>query len=93
LQQVKETTLEAYEHQDVPFEKIVDAVVKERDLGRNPIFQVLFVLQNTPGVPELRLGNLQLSREIFENTTAQFDIIWNLNRNRNWSAGICAIPY
>ncbi|MDQ6763418.1 MAG: amino acid adenylation domain-containing protein, partial [Bacteroidota bacterium] len=36
LQQVKATTMEAYEHQDVPFEKVVEAVVKERDLSRSP---------------------------------------------------------
>ena len=42
LQQVKQTTLEAFEHQEVPFEKVVEAVVKERDTTRNPIFQVLF---------------------------------------------------
>jgi hypothetical protein len=36
LQQVRMTTLAAYEHQDVPFEKVVDAVVKDRDMSRNP---------------------------------------------------------
>ena len=62
LQQVKTTTLEAYEHQDVPFEKIVDAVVKQRDMSRSPLFQVSFMLQNTPEVPELRLGESDIFR-------------------------------
>jgi len=44
LQQVKATMLEAYQHQEVPFEKVVEAVVKERDLGRTPLFQLLTVL-------------------------------------------------
>ncbi|MEJ7738034.1 MAG: amino acid adenylation domain-containing protein, partial [Chitinophagaceae bacterium] len=77
LQQVKQTTLEAYEHQDIPFEKVV-AVIKERDLGRSPLFQVLFVLLNTPEVPELRLGELSLFKEDYEHTTAQFDITFLL---------------
>jgi non-ribosomal peptide synthetase component F len=51
LAEVKNTTMDAYEHQEAPFEKVVEAVVKERDLGRSPLFQVMFVLQNTPDVP------------------------------------------
>ena len=42
LNNVKQTTLEAYEHQEVPFEKVVEEVVKERYHNRSPIFQVLF---------------------------------------------------
>src|SRR5665213_1364270 len=79
LQEVKATTIGAYAHQEVPFEKIVDAVVKERDMSRNPLFQVLFVLQNTPDVPELKIGDLRLSAESREHTTAQFDISFMLN--------------
>ncbi|MEO7583966.1 MAG: non-ribosomal peptide synthase/polyketide synthase [Ferruginibacter sp.] len=78
LQQVKATTLEAYEHQDMPFEKVVEAVVKERDMSRNPLFQVLFTMQNTPAVPELRLGNIHLSLEEQAHTTSQLDIICNI---------------
>jgi amino acid adenylation domain-containing protein len=79
LDQVKETTLEAYAHQEVPFEKVVDAVVKDRDLGRHPLFQVMFVLQNTPEVPELKLGKLQLASEGHEQRTTQFDISFLLS--------------
>jgi non-ribosomal peptide synthetase component F len=74
LSQVKKTTLEAYANQDVPFEKVVDAVVADRDMSRTPLFQVMFALQNTPDVPRLHLGKLQLSSEAFENTTAKFDL-------------------
>jgi amino acid adenylation domain-containing protein len=79
LQEVKNTTLEAYTHQEVPFEKVVDAVVKERDMSRNPLFQVLFVLQNTPEVPELKLGELSLSAESQERTTTLFDIAFTIS--------------
>jgi len=74
LKQVKQTTLDAYEHQDVPFGKIVDAIVKERDMSRSPLFQVMLVFQNTPEIPELRLGEVQLSKEAHEHVTAQFDL-------------------
>jgi amino acid adenylation domain-containing protein/non-ribosomal peptide synthase protein (TIGR01720 family) len=74
LQQVKQTTLEAYAHQEVPFEKIVDVVVKHRDLSRNPVFQVALVLQNLPDVEELHLGDLQMTEEGGEHTTAKLDL-------------------
>ena len=51
LQEVKILTLEAYEHQEVPLEKVAEAVVKERDPSRNPLFQVMFILQNVPPLP------------------------------------------
>ncbi len=78
FQQVRSTTLEAYANQDVPFEKVVDAVGKERDMSRTPLFQVMFSWQNTPEVVDLRLGELNLSRESFEQTTSRFDLTFTI---------------
>ena len=78
LQQIKMTTMEAYEHQDVPFEKVVEAVVKERDPGRSPLFQAMLVLNNTPEVSQLRLGDVELSGEGFENKISKFDITFHV---------------
>ncbi|MEO6549144.1 MAG: amino acid adenylation domain-containing protein, partial [Ferruginibacter sp.] len=74
LQQVKTTTLEAYENQDIPFEKIVETVVKERESARSPLFQVMLVLINTPEAPKLRFGEVELSTEPFNSNISKFDL-------------------
>ncbi|HYG08634.1 MAG TPA: amino acid adenylation domain-containing protein, partial [Pyrinomonadaceae bacterium] len=77
LQRVRETCLGAYAHQDVPFEKLVDELQLERDLSRNPLFQVAFVLQNVP-MPELELPGLTMSALEVEATTSPFDIVLSI---------------
>ncbi|HYC27741.1 MAG TPA: condensation domain-containing protein, partial [Chitinophagaceae bacterium] len=83
LQQVRSTTLEAYEHQDAPFEKVVEAVVKERDPGRSPVFQVLFTLQNTPEMQDLRLGDVLLHEDEAAQTTTQFELNISIVENQS----------
>ncbi|MFL5351286.1 amino acid adenylation domain-containing protein, partial [Archangium sp.] len=76
LEQVRDTTLAAYEHQDVPFEKLVEQLQPQRDLSRSPFFQVAFVLQNAP-VEALRLPDLTLRPLQQSSTTAKFE--WTLS--------------
>jgi amino acid adenylation domain-containing protein len=56
LDRVREVALGAYSHQDLPFEKLLEALQPPRDLSRTPLFQVLFVLQNTPRQPPELVG-------------------------------------
>ncbi len=73
LQQVRDVTLQAYDHQDIPFEKLVEVLQPERNLNRNPFFQVLFVLQNTP-MSQIALRDLVLTPVDVHNETAKFDL-------------------
>jgi amino acid adenylation domain-containing protein len=77
LSKVKQTTLEAYGHQEVPFEKIVEAVVKERDLSRSPLFQVMFVLQNTGTILALELGDIKITGERAGDPSSKYDLSFN----------------
>jgi amino acid adenylation domain-containing protein len=87
LQQVKQTTLTAYDHQDVPFEKIVEAVIADRDLSRTPLFQVLFELQNTPAIDSIQLGSLIVTREEVKYNTAQFDLVVSMEEGPDGLTG------
>jgi amino acid adenylation domain-containing protein len=60
LRRVRQTTLKAYQYQDVPFEKIVEELVTERRPDRSPLFQVKLVLQNVPRA-DLRVGGVEFS--------------------------------
>ncbi|HEY0735673.1 MAG TPA: amino acid adenylation domain-containing protein [Herpetosiphonaceae bacterium] len=77
LERVREVTLGAYAHQDLPFELLVEELRVERDASRSPVFQVLFVLQNTP-LPVLALPDLTIHPVEAANNTAKFDLTIHL---------------
>ena len=73
LRQVRETTLKAYSHQDLPFEKLVEELHPERNLSISPLFQVMFVFQNTADHP-LELEQIVVSPVGRNSSIAKFDL-------------------
>jgi amino acid adenylation domain-containing protein len=83
LLQVRQVTLAAYEHQDLPFEKLVEEIQPVRSLGQNPLFQVVFALQNT-SMAQLTLPGLVLSPVELETKTSRFALelyLWKSGDN------------
>ena len=73
LRRVREVALEAYDHQDLPFEKLVEELHPERNLSHNPLFQVMFSFQSDP-TPTFDLPGLRLRLVEIANRTAKFDL-------------------
>ncbi|MCP4549379.1 MAG: amino acid adenylation domain-containing protein [bacterium] len=77
LGQVREVTLEAYAHQDIPFEAVVEQLQPERDLSWSPLLQVGLAFENAPMEP-MELPGLTLSSLEFENRVSRFDLEFHL---------------
>lgn len=86
LSRVRSVCLEAYAHQDLPFEKLVYELQPERDLSRSPLFQVMFILQNAPR-PALELKGLTVDPLQVDRRTAQFDLTLSLTEGLNGLSG------
>ena len=84
---MRETALGAYGHQDLPFERLVEALSPERALSRAPLFQVMFVLQNAP-MPELSVSGLRLSGLEVESGSAKFDLTLTLSPAAEGLSGV-----
>ncbi|MEE8585089.1 MAG: amino acid adenylation domain-containing protein, partial [Acidobacteriota bacterium] len=73
LERARNVSLEAYAHQDVPFEQVVEAIQPQRTLNRTPLFQVMLALLNAPESVEGMAG-LEVSQVSAETSTAKFDL-------------------
>jgi amino acid adenylation domain-containing protein len=77
LERVREVALGAYSYQDLPFEKLVEALQPQRNLSHNPLFQVLFIFQNTPRQVSELMGLTLRALEVVPET-AKFDLTLEL---------------
>ncbi|MFD9737176.1 amino acid adenylation domain-containing protein [Umezawaea sp. NPDC059074] len=84
LARVRETDLAAYAHQEIPFERLVEAINPARSLARHPLFQVMLVLQNNSKAA-LEFPGLAVSPEIVRTGSSKFDLMFGFEET---SAGI-----
>ena len=77
LARVRETALEAYSHQDLPFENLVEELQPKRNLSHTPLFQVMFLFDNAP-MGTIELPGLTLSPMNIEGNTSKFDLLLSL---------------
>jgi len=73
LTQTKQNTLNAFDHQDLPFEKLVEELNPERNRSHSPVFQVAFILQNTPS-DEAEFAGLEAQTYPLDGGTSKFDL-------------------
>ena len=78
LARTRKTCLAAYDHQDIPFERMVEELAPERDLSRNPLFQVMFVWQNLPPMDQVELSALRVRSLPQDISTVKFDLTLNI---------------
>ncbi|WP_108867379.1 non-ribosomal peptide synthetase [Aquimarina aquimarini] len=83
LDKVREVTLSGYDHQDVPLERVVDALELKRDQSRTPLFQTMLALQNNEQVHTISLKDVEVTSLPFEHTTATFDLSFDITEKEN----------
>ncbi len=77
VERVRDFALDAYAHQDLPFERLVEVLQPQRSQARHPLFQVMLSLQNTPAA-KLDLPKITISQQALPVTTAKFDLSFQL---------------
>ncbi|HET6287572.1 MAG TPA: amino acid adenylation domain-containing protein [Amycolatopsis sp.] len=83
IRRARDADLAAFEHQDLPFDRVVEELAPERIPGRNPLFQVLFTLQNNPA-PAVELAGLRIEAgQAATTTTAKFDLSLTLTEHHD----------
>jgi amino acid adenylation domain-containing protein len=87
LRRLRGMALDAFAHQDLPFERLVEELAPERDLSVTPLFQVLFALQNAP-VGRLEMTGLTLAPLAVERELAKFDLALTLAEGPEGFAGV-----
>ncbi|NKI72788.1 AMP-binding protein, partial [Collimonas pratensis] len=90
LQQARSIALDAYAHQDVPLEQLVEALKPERDLSHAPLFQVMLALENAPA-ESLKLPGLTLQTMAVDSVSAKFDL--SLNVIEEAGRLLCSLEY
>jgi len=78
LQRVREVALGAYDHQDLPFEYLVDQLGVERNMSHSPLFQVMFTLDSAASGGELAAADVSIRSLDSETTTARFDLVLSM---------------
>ncbi|MEM1168725.1 MAG: amino acid adenylation domain-containing protein [Cyanobacteria bacterium P01_H01_bin.35] len=86
LHQIRQTSLDAYAHQDLPFEQLVETLKPERSLSYTPIFQVIFALQNAPMKP-LELPEVSFNWLQMESAKAKFDLTLSMEETEKGLIG------
>ncbi|MFF2190816.1 amino acid adenylation domain-containing protein [Streptomyces sp. NPDC058155] len=90
LQRVRERALAAYDHQDMPFERLVELLNPDRSTAYNPFFQVMLAWQ--PAVLDLGFPGLDVEDARLETRTAKFDLFFDMLPNRSGGAS-CRLEY
>ena len=72
LEEVKHNAIQAYEHQDYPFEKLVERLQLHREQGRNPLFDTMFIMQNVE-FPETTIDDITMTVQEIPSDTSKFD--------------------
>jgi amino acid adenylation domain-containing protein len=87
LARVRQTALEAYSHQDLPFEYLVDALDVERKMSHSPLFQVMFTLDTKPDTSSMLSGDLSIRPINAKTTTARYDLVLSMIQSGENLAG------